>query len=124
MKTTMFVGLAVSALTACSAAPEGGIERNSTFDGACLEFFRTKSPAAGDVVVRDSWEKRGVIVVEIAKPSTAVNPIAKGAVPDSPAAAKHAAPVSPAVAHCLVNPEDGSLRLASEFDHSWEKDAT
>ena len=118
-----FVCLATLAITACSAAPGGEKGRNSTYDGPCLQFFKSKSAMAGDIIVRDSWEQKGMIIVEFARPAAAVNPAAKGVLPGSAAAAKQAAPQTPAVGHCLVNPQDGTMRLPSAFDRSWNKDA-
>lgn len=116
------IGFGIFAITACSPAQDGVPERNTAYDGPCVEFFKSKSPKAGDVSVRDSWEKKGMVVVELVGPAAAVNPIAKGAIPDSPAAAKHQT-TTPAAGHCIVNPANGTMRLPTDFDHSWERDA-
>jgi hypothetical protein len=113
------VCLAAVAVSACGE-PEAG--RDTAFDAPCIEFFKSKTNTSGDILARDSWAKKGMIVVELARAPAAVNAAVKGAIPDSPAAAKYANVENPAVAHCIVNPEDGSMKLPTAFDHSWEKD--
>lgn len=114
---------AAIACVACSSPPGEAGGRNTDFDAPCVEFFKSKSPKVKAVEARDSFEKRGMVVVELAPPVTQVNPAVKGAVPDSPAAARHAPAESPALGHCIVDPADGSMRLSSAYDHSWDKDA-
>ena len=116
------IAFSILALSACSEATEEEQGRETKYDTPCLEYFASKNPNTRDIVVRDSYEKRAMVVVELAKPDAPANPALKGAVPDSPAAAKQAAVQKPAAAHCIVNPADGSMRLSSSFDHSWERD--